>query len=289
MSICKRTAQKLKSFAAATGGNVGIMTALTVLPMFLAAGAAIDLARYNSTFAQVQAAIDSAALAAAAAPEGTSIAKRNQIGTDTFYLNMQGGNAGGVDVQPSFTLKDGIIKASVTGDMDTTLMKLGGISTMGINISAEVNTVSEKKAEIVLVLDYSGSMWDSVTGGPKHELMRKAATKLVTSLKSVNKDNVKVGLVPFSQYVYATLPASHVLGQNGGGNWSGCTQDRGAPYNTGNDVPGNDDASKWGQPLNTEHASYTCEGFKDRDLKIVPLTDDFDRVTGALDAMRPYG
>ncbi len=289
MSIAKRIAQTFKSFTWSERGNVGIMCALTVLPMFLAAGAAIDFARFNAAQAQVQAALDAAALAAAAAPQDSTLAKRKQIGEATFAVNMTGGNVGNMKVLASFDMQNGIVIAKADGDMGTSFMKLGGINTMDIKLQSEVNSLTNKKAEIALVLDYSGSMDDPVKGGAKYDLMRKAATKLVTSLENMDKDAVKVGLVPFSQYVYATLPKHHVMGTDGAGNWSGCTQDRGAPYNTTNDEPDGSVESKWGQPLNTDHKSYTCGGFAGKGLKIIPLTDDFARVTSALGSMTPYG
>jgi Flp pilus assembly protein TadG len=289
MSISKRIARKFLSLTKSERGNVGIMCALTVLPMFLAAGAAIDFGRFTSAQAQVQAALDAATLAAAAAPQGTTLAKRQAIGSAAFFENMKGGAAGDVAMTPSFELKNGIVKASVSGEMKTSFMKLGGIGSMALNLGSEVNVLSNKKAEIVLVLDYSESMGQSVKGGVKYELMRGAAQKLVNDLEKMDKDSVKVGLVPFSQYVYATLPKQHVLGQTGAGNWSGCTQDRAAPHNTSNDTPDGSDPSKWGQPLNTEHASRTCDGFINRNLKIVPLTDNFDKVSSTLGGMTPYG
>jgi Flp pilus assembly protein TadG len=289
MSISKRIARKFLSLSKSERGNVGIMCALTALPMLLAAGAAIDFGRFTSAQTQVQAALDAATLAAAAAPQGTSLAKRQEIGNASFFENMKGGAAGDVALTPSFELKSGIIKASVSGEMKTSFMKLGGIDSMALNVGSEVNVLSNKKAEIVMVLDYSGSMGESVKGGVKYELMRAAATKLVSDLERLDQDSVKIGLVPFSQYVHATLPKQHVMDTEGAGSWSGCTQDRAAPYNTSNDEPDGSAGSKWGQPLNKDHESYTCDGFVDNKLKIVPLTDDFDRVTGTLSGMKPYG
>lgn len=288
MNISKRLAKGFRSFTSADKGNVGMLFAISIVPMFLAVGAAVDFSRYSAAQAQVQAALDAGALAAAAAPSGTDTAKRIKIGEDTFKANLSGGVAGGLDVKASFTTDKGKIIGVTTGNMPTSLMKLGGVNSLALNENTEVNMVTNKKAEIVMVLDYSGSMGDSVKGGQKYKLMSAAASKLVSDLKTLEKGTVKVGLVPFSQYVRATLPANHVVGATGS-SWTGCTQDRMAPHNLTGDEPNGSNDSKWGQPLNTEHAGYTCGGFTASNLKIVPLTEDYDKVTSQLGGMKPYG
>ncbi len=288
MTIAKRFANSLKSFTSQQDGNVGILFALTIVPVFLAVGAAVDMARVSSAQSEVQSALDAASLAAASAPASTSIAKRIKIGEDMFKANLVGGVAGNIGVSASFKVVDKAIVANAAGSVPTSLMKLGGITTVGISLDAEVNMISEKKAEIALVLDYSGSMWDPVKGGRKYDLMAQSAKKLIKDLKALDEDNVKIGLVPFSQYVHTTLPRSMVAAK-GTGDWTGCTQDRGAPYNLTADEPDGSAESKWAQPLNTEHSAYTCGDFAGNSLKVVPLTKEFDKLEAQLGAMKPYG
>jgi Flp pilus assembly protein TadG len=288
MTICKRFAKSLKSYVSQQDGNVAILFALSVVPMFLAAGAAIDFARFSAAQNEVQSALDAASLAAASAPAGSSTAQRISIGNETFKANMVGGVAGNLGITASFTVQKEAVVAKANGSLPMSLMKVGGLNAVDIGVETEVNIVSSRKAEIALVLDYSGSMNDPVKGGQKYVLMSAAAKKLVNDLATMDKDKVKVGLVPFSQYVHTTLPRNFVA-VAGTGAWTGCTQDRGAPFNLTSDEPDGSADAKWAQPLNTEHASYTCSGFAAKSLKIVPLTNDFDRVTSQLSSMRPYG
>ncbi len=283
----KQFKNSLRTFAAEQSGNVGILVGLAALPMLLATGAAIDLSRYNATEIKVQAALDAAALTAAAASD-VSTAQRITIAENTFKANIVGGASSDVGAVAKFKVENGMVISSATGKMQTSLMKLAGISTMDLNLQAEVNVATKKKAEIVLVLDYSGSMKDAVKGGTKYKIMSAAAIKLVSDFKDIDKDRIKVGLVPFSHYVYASLPGSEVLG-GGVGTWSGCTQDRPAPANMTDSASDGSDDSKWGQPINPEHASSTCADFVGNNLKIVPLTNDYSRVTAQLASMKPSG
>ena len=65
MKIVNHLARPFKFFLKDSSGNVAIMYALAALPLFLAAGAAIDMARFNSAQTHLQSSIDAGALAAA--------------------------------------------------------------------------------------------------------------------------------------------------------------------------------------------------------------------------------
>ena len=70
------------------------MFALSAIPVLLAAGAGIDYARYNTAQTHLQAALDAAALAGAAA-SGKSDTEREAIAQATFDANMTAGAAAG--------------------------------------------------------------------------------------------------------------------------------------------------------------------------------------------------
>jgi hypothetical protein len=158
-----------------------------------------------------------------------------------------------------------------------------------------VNILSDKKAEIVMVLDYSGSMRDPVADKVKYEVMRDAATKLVTDLSKTNPEDIKFGIVPFSNHVYTTMPGAYVKGASG--TWTGCTQDRPYPNNIKDDTPTNDVATQWGQRIysgpktedDKDQEKYTCDGLIANNMKIIDLTNDFKKITSQLELMKPYG
>jgi von Willebrand factor type A domain len=167
-------------------------------------------------------------------------------------------------------------------------MAVGGINVMQLSAMTEIAIPDDKNAEIALVLDYSGSMEDKIAGGVKYIAMKNAAKKLITDLQEANPTKVKFGLVPFSHHVYVTLPKAYVLGQTGGGSWTGCTQDRPYPANTTDDTPTASNATKWGQPQAPDHADSGCSGYAAHNLRVTPLTNDFSGLKSQLDSMTPY-
>ena len=287
MTLHNCLTRQFKSFLKDTSGNIAIMYALAALPLLLAAGSAIDMVRYNSTQTHLQSAIDAAALAAAGSNLKTD-KDRIAAADAMFKANIAHGAAAGYPVSASFKIVDGVVKSEATVKMPTAFMQLAGIENMDAFGNAEVGLAKNKKAEVVLVLDYSGSMGEVSGKDVKYVAMKNAATALVNDLAASAADKVKFGLVPFSHHVYTTLPKSHVLGATGAGSWTGCTQDRTFPFNVAATTPTSADGSKWKQPQAPEHKDWGCTGYVDNNLRTIDLTDKFTTVTNQLKIMKPY-
>ena len=288
MQIRSRLQGLMKRFGTCQKGSVAILYALSVVPVFVAAGSAIDYVRYFANTTELQAALDSAALAAASAKDATN-SQRIEIAEATFAMNLESSDMPDADVTRSFEINDDTVVAAAGMDMSTSLMKLAGVNSMKLSIGAEIAVPPDKKAEIALVLDYSGSMNDSIAGGVKYVAMKNAAEDLISDLEAANPEKVKFALVPFSHHVYGTFPKSHILGQSGSGNWTGCTQDRKYPYNLTDATPiSSDNNTQWGQPQAPVHASSGCSGYTSHNLIMKPLTDNFSALKSQLDAMTPY-
>lgn len=268
-------------------GDTAIMFAISAIPVMLAAGAAIDYASYSNAKTHLQAALDSAAIAGAAA-SGKSDSERATIAQAAFDANVADGPAAGYDIDSEFKVVNGVFIANASVEVPTSIMKLAGIPEMNVSGGAEVGLAGNKKAEIALVLDYSGSMGEVSGSKVKYVAMREAATKLVTDLTLASPGKVKFGLVPFSHHVYVTLPKSHVRGATGTGNWTGCTQDRQFPHNLTAATPTASTASKWNQPMAPEHIWDGCGGYAPNKLIVKPLTSDDAAVKSQLAAMKPY-
>lgn len=277
----------VKRFGTCHRGTVAILYALSAVPVCVAAGSAIDYVRYFAGTTELQSSLDSAALAAASTKDATN-EERVALAEATFLANLQNGSLSGADITRSFEIEDDTVIAAADMNMPTSFMRFGGISSMELSISAEVAVPGDKKAEIALVLDYSGSMNDTISGGVKYVAMRNAAKDLISDLEAANPDKVKFGLVPFSHHVYGTLPKSYILGATGSGNWTGCTQDRKYPYNLTDATPTSANASKWGQAQAPVHISSGCSGYVSNNLVMKPLTNDFSGLKSQLDIMTPY-
>ena len=287
MKLRHRITAPFKSFLRDSAGNIAVMYALVALPLFLAAGAAIDMARFNSAQTHLQSSIDAGALAAAGSNLKTDSA-RIAAAKAMFDANIAHGAAAGYPVTANFKIVDGVVKSDATVKLPMAFMQLAGIKTMDAVSNAEVGLAKDKKAEIVMVLDYSGSMGEVSGKEIKYVAMKNAATALINDLAASASDKVKFGLVPFSHHVYTTLPKAHVLGATGTGSWTGCTQDRKFPFNITAATPSASAGSKWKQAQAPEHLDWGCKGYVDNNLKTVDLTDKFKTVTNQLAIMKPY-
>lgn len=277
----------LKRFAKSENGAAAITFALSIIPLFVAAGVAIDMARYTNVHNQMQVALDAGAMAAASAHD-KSDSVRITIGQAAFKSNLDSGVIETLATNVKFTVSNGKVNGHVDASMPTSLLAAAGIYAIDVGTDTEVSIPENKKAEVALVLDYSGSMGDVAGKEVKYLAMRKAAIKLIDDITKDNADKVKIALVPFSHHVYTSLPNSMVLGQTGSGTWTGCTQDRKYPYNLTDATPDGSNDAKWGQAIAPDHAKYGCDGYVARKLKIKPLTNDFASLKTQLSAMTPY-
>jgi Flp pilus assembly protein TadG len=287
MVLGSKLASALRPLAADQKGAAAVIFALGAVPLLLAAGAAIDFVRYSSARIALQSALDGGALTVAASVN-LSTPARIAEGESNFAENIEASAIGGASVTPNFSLSGNTVTASASLELPVTLMHLAGFSAMQVAVASEINIPDKKKAEIALVLDYSGSMTEMLSGEIKYVAMRNAAKSLVSDLAAANPANIKFGLVPFSHHVWASLPEQYVRGQTGAGTWTGCTQDRKYPHNLNDSTPTASPASKWGQPIAAVHASSGCGAYVPNGLIVKPLTGDFTAVTGQLDAMQPY-
>jgi len=287
MTFAANAKRLVRRFANSQRGATAITFAIAIVPVLLAAGFAIDYARYSTAQTELQAALDSGALSAAAAitlPDASRVAAAEA----TFNANVAGAGIQGNNIASNFVVAGSKVSGTASLVLPSAFMQLAGYETMAVSVSSEIEVPPKKKAEIALVLDYSGSMTEVLGGQVKYIAMKTAAKKLVNDLAAAAPSDVKFGLVPFSHHVWVTLPKSMVLGQTGSGNWTGCTQDRKYPYNLTDDTPTSVNGSKWGQPNSPMHASSTCAAYVPNGLVVRPLTNNFAAVNNQLDAMTPY-
>jgi Flp pilus assembly protein TadG len=287
MQVCAKLQRFVKNFGASQKGSIAVMYAVSAIPIFVAAGSAIDYIRYLANVTELQAALDSAALAAASTPEASD-AERLALAEATFVRNLEGGDLAGSAIVRSFDIQDETVVAAADMDMATSLMQFANIDSMKLSVGTEISVPESKNAEIALVLDYSGSMSESIAGGVKYVAMKNAAKDLISDLEAANPDKVKFALVPFSHHVYGTFDKAYIRGQSGSGTWTGCTQDRKYPYNLTDATPTADNNTKWGQPQAPVHASSGCSGYVSNNLVMKPLSNDFTYLKSRLDMMTPY-
>ena len=240
--------------------NVAMIFGLSLVPIILAAGSAIDVSRALVVRSRLSQALDAAGLAVGGTI-GLNEAQTQQLAQNYFDANYPIGELG-IPGNLQVSQDDNIVSLSASATLNTMIMSIVGIHTMTVATSAEI-TRESKGLEVALVLDNTGSMyWNGKIGA-----LRDSATSLIHILFGENAfpENLKVSLVPFvtsvninndnfeMDWMDVNAQATH-HGENfdeSGGDinhfdlfdgisntvWKGCVELRAAPYDTEDTAP----------------------------------------------------
>ena len=209
-------------------GNVAIIFALAVIPMVLAVGTAVDLARIYMVKQRLESALDAAGLAAGAV---TNPATDLQTVANAFFTANFPDAALGTPSTPVLVSDSGQIDISGSAVVPMSFMQIVGISQVTVNASARI--IRETTGlELVMALDNTGSMDDD----GKLEAMQSAANSMIDILfgDETTPALLRVGLVPFAGSV--NIGTGNVAYTSGTGaydwsttSWSGCVMARTYP------------------------------------------------------------
>ena len=244
----------LRNFAQAREGAVAFLFGILIIPMLVGSGLAIDFSRGIKARQHLSQALDAAALAVGSWTDLTNeqITEKAQAYFDANFAGQELGTPTALDVQ----INGEKITISASSTIETTLMRLAGFNDLTVDASTEV-TLNEKKIELVMVLDNTGSMgWNGKLGA-----LKSAADTLLEVLipeeGPANSEDVKIGLVPFAAAVnigsdklglgwidetaqssiatedfQAGVNVLDLYGQIQNYSWNGCVRARAAPNDT---------------------------------------------------------
>ena len=226
--------KSILAFLRNRAGNATLIVALSAVPLFGAAGIAIDTYRHMQAQAHLQAALDAGALA------GASTINATNEGIEQVIREFASAN--GIDevIDPEKDLvvtfrSSGAIHVRAEGAVNTTLGNVLGISSLRIWAETEV-MAGRTGAEVALVVDTTGSM----NSGGKIEALRNAARDFVNIISETNDntggDTINVSIVPYAQYVnvgtqYKGAAWMDPVNESGGNVWRGCVGSREYPNN----------------------------------------------------------
>lgn len=196
--------RKYARFLSATNGNVAMIFGLIIVPIMLTMGAAVDYGRATQMRTRLQTAVDSAALAAAAA----QLKGGNPEQIAEKYVRQKFAHTG-VNVTTTTTSDANLGTVTVQGavSMRTTVMRLARIESMPVAASATaaIGAGGNQKLELAIAFDTTGSM----SVGAKLATAKAAAKELVDKVMKLpsgaTNPNVKVALAPFTTHVNVGL------------------------------------------------------------------------------------
>ncbi len=268
----------LSTFLRNESGNIALLFSFLVFVLLGGAGMALDLQRAASIRADLQQSADAAVLAAirismnqpALTPAEVE-AKAKEFFDGNRRTKSQAATSNFKVVHDPATES---YRLSFDVDIATTLTRAIGIEKISPKIESVAKLGKPPYLEIAMVLDNTGSMNDFDKIGD----LKTAATNLVNSLHSHPDADVRIGLVPFAQYVNVgagNAGASWLDGGSSPGAFDGCVGSRNYPANIRDD--GFDVT-----PI-PEVAGEPCPN------AILPLTDVQSTVNTAIDNMTGSG
>ena len=301
------TSPLYRRFISDRRGVTAILFAILLIPLLAMVGGAIDFSRAFIVKTRLQSSLDAAILATAAAA-GLTDAERIAYGESIFQANYPASELGTVAQAVITITADGRVTGSVSADLSTTFLNVIGIGNLTINSTNEAKIASLINGEIVLVLDYSGSM----NAKNKYEGMRDASIALINTLtQNGSNQKIKFGLVPFAKHVYGTIESDYIVNEAPGGMWTNCTMDRKNPFNIQDWTPiTSNDHTKWGMTCGVGHSNdkddnenddddyssggescnayAVCFNYTKRNLIMRPLSSNHAAMINQLQIMTPY-
>lgn len=188
-------------FGSNTSGSTQLIFSLSIIPMLLMGGAAMDLSRAVRERTELYAATDSAILAAARVMKSASSATLTSIATAHLTASHNSPNYS-IDSGPTVNAdKTEVCMTSIT-NMPTTIMKIAQINYVTLKAQSCAK-VGGTTYEVALALDNTGSM-----GSSKMASMKIAAKNLIDQLLPASQSThyAQVSLIPFNYAVKAFDP-----------------------------------------------------------------------------------
>lgn len=177
---------------------------LMVVPVMLSIGAAIDYGRATQTRTSLQTAVDSAAIAAAAA----MLNGGNPTQMAANYVQQRFAYTGRtVTTTTTADANAGTVTVRAATTQPTAVMKLAHVDTLAVSASATaaIGAGGAKKTEIAIAFDTTGSM----SQGGRLATAKQAAKDLIDKVMKLpngaTNPNVRVGFVPFTTHVNVGL------------------------------------------------------------------------------------
>lgn len=176
-------------------GNFGVFAAILVAPLMASAAYAIDYVDLVRARTSLQNAVDAAVLAAASSGK-TLRRDLEDIVRKTIVSNLDSALAATLTIGEIIIDDEGKIALTANAVQPSLFARVLLRDGMDLAVSAAAVRPGEQAIEIALVLDTTGSMQ-----GKKLSDLKSATYRLLDTFSGQKDAKIKVGLVPFSNYV----------------------------------------------------------------------------------------
>ncbi|MDJ0613441.1 MAG: pilus assembly protein [Rhizobiaceae bacterium] len=180
-------------------GNIAVTSALLIVPIMLSIGSAVDYTGYSRKQSQLKNAVDAAILSIG----NDALQKTNgELTVDAkefLKANLAPEDYNAISSVALQVLDDRTrFRLVADSSYDTAFMRIAGYNQLDYQVASTIN-LSGGDFEVVMVLDSTNSM--SLDG--KMGALKSAANDFVDDLSvfNANQPRVKMGVVPFSDYV----------------------------------------------------------------------------------------
>ena len=184
----------LRRIARDTRGNSLILMGAALLPLMVAIGSGVDIARAYMVRTKLQQSVDAAALAGRRAMTGDNIETAKPDASAYLAFNFPNGLYGTTPVTSSITRPDvGEVKVDAQTSIPTVIMRIFGYEKIDVAVTG-VAVQTFKNVDIMLVLDTTGSMDSTLNGVRKIEALKSAVRTLYQQLAPAQEMLKKKGL-----------------------------------------------------------------------------------------------
>lgn len=226
-------------------GNTLAIVAAAIIPLAGLIGGGVDMSRAYMVRARMQQACDAAALAGRRAMTSSSMTDENKAEADRFFdFNFPQNTFGAASFTPTIQSKPDettTVQVSAETTIPTTIMRIFGYENLTIAVNCD-SRFDIGNTDVMLVLDTTGSMADSISNGSGGTVVKIAA--LQQAVKdfydtlgpgSDSSGRIRYGFMPYSSTVNVgkLLPASYLQGGTTGETWDYQTRRAIYYYETG--------------------------------------------------------
>lgn len=210
----KRKVGFLTRLARDKGGNTLAIVGAALVPLTAMIGSGVDMSRAYMARARLQSACDAAALAGRRVMVGdTMSAAVSQEAIRYFNFNFAQGTYNTEAFTPVVSRASvGTVRVQATTNIPTAIMRIFGINGIPLTVDCQAS-LNFVNTDVMLVLDVTGSMADTLSGTQKIVAMRDAVMTLYDTLAPIQTQleaaglRLRYGVVPYS----STVNVGHLI------------------------------------------------------------------------------